>query len=94
MVAVPNQTETPSPPPSGPAISDWKHFHQPDDGASRLLDVIEAQRFLCDLVVGQTSGNRGHPAMLDVRAEGVVSMFTILGREMEMAYGQITAVKR
>ena len=88
MVVVPSQAEEPTLKP--PHISDWTHFYQPEDGATRLLDVIEATRFLTDLTAPLTSTPK---SQVDFKAEGVMAMLVILGREMELAYAQLTAVK-
>lgn len=88
MVVVPNLAEEPTRKP--PNIPDWKHFYQPEDGATRLLDVIEATRFLTDLTAPLTCTPL---KQVEFKPEGVMAMLVILGREMELAYAQLTAVK-
>lgn len=88
MVVVPNLAEEPTRKP--PHIPGWKYFYQPEDGTTRLLDVIEATDFLTDLTAALTDASK---KQVELRPEGVTAMLVILGREMELAYAQLTAVK-
>ncbi|MFO1033651.1 MAG: hypothetical protein U1E15_06105 [Hyphomicrobiales bacterium] len=83
MVVVPNQAE-------GQTHPQNRIFHAPDDGHYLMQDVLEATRLLCDLAVPITAGSDGR---VDLRAEGLVSMLSIIGREMERAYHLLTTVK-
>ena len=75
---------------AGETRAEYPTFPTSDDGFNRLLDVIEATRLIHDLAEPMCVNRR---ARVDLRAEGVMALMAILGREMELAYGELSAAK-